>query len=208
MVINMSCLIKKINALTIMELIVSTMVVGIIMMGVASSDYAIRKQTDLSYNGAQASLKVQGILNHIMNSAFYAIGTAGVDEGIVVGPSGAVANNSFCIRTSKAPDNWVCYTNVAAHLYTCTAAAPANCASTDQDLGEVYKNSYSLNNVNDAIALPFGKNGSVRVLFEKSNTPPNQRILFTATVSVPDSSNSTTGKSTSSNSVSPTQYTF
>ena len=187
------------SGLTLMELIVSTAVVGIIMMGVVSTDSAIRRQTNTSFQNAQASLNPQGILAHIMNSAFNATGTP-ADPGIYIG-TGGLAANTMCFRTAKAPDNWVCYTNLGTNLYTCTGGAQGDCTAANQDLGALFNTG--------ATGAAWGTaNSSLTANFVMDNTVGSQQILFTVSINVPDPSNRVTGMKTATASVSPPTYTF
>ena len=142
------------RAITLTELLISTTVVGIIMLGVISSDYAIRKQSDNASAGALAALNGQGMLKHIIDNAGKAVG----DKSL---PGINYPNDKawFCIRQdiNKTPidfadDAWICYTVVTGNLYNCAkqppAASPSACADTDTLLGQVQgiDPSFSLNN--------------------------------------------------------------
>jgi|GEM_PF-4341903 len=158
------------RGVTFTELIIATAVVGIIMIGVVSSDYAIRKQSDSAFNSNLSGLNAQGMLTHVLNSAQLATGM-NIDKGILIGAAGVGDAGSFCVRTVFSPANWVCYTSSAGRLYTCTKAAivaGVQCSAATTNLGAI--------------------NGTVTPTFTLSNTAGSQQLIFTVTLTVNDSS--------------------
>ncbi len=121
-----------------MELIITTTVVAIVMLGVMSADYAIRSSADSSAKSTKAVLEGEALNAHIIQNAIKMTGTRS-DPGFVFGLPG----NSFCLRTDMAP-SWVCYTTTAAVLYTCIKAdnVPSTaCSAADTgyaSLGQVF----------------------------------------------------------------------
>lgn len=161
--------------LTLAELVISTAVVGIIMVGVMSSDYAIRKHSDYAMQSSAATIKGQSIIAHVMNKAFMATGDQ-ADPGFIV-----IDADSFCIRSGAS---FTCYTRTGGSLFTCNLGGVDECELGDpgyENLGEV---------------------SSIAPQVSFDNSVGSQSMIFTFTVGVPDSS-SPGGIKTSSSSVSP-----
>lgn len=202
------------SGLTILELILATAVVGIVMLGVVSSDYAIRRQNDTLMQSSQAAIFAQSMLTPIMNSAFQAKGSNALDRGVAIGAASGmgIADNTFCLRVQHVPadpaDKWDCYSNVAGgSLYQCKGVAvPANCGAGNTKLGDLFNDANSETNISGA--PPAGKNRSLTVSFIVDNTPGAQQIAFTASVVVRDNSVPVTNKKTVVGTVNPPQYTF
>ena len=172
------------KALTLTELIMASAVVGIVMMGVVSSDYAIRKHSDAAFNGAILSVNTQGILNHITNNAYQANGSTG-NPGIVIGTGGnGVSVNTFAIRINSVGPVWICYTLTGGHLYTCSRTAAGSCSSGDTNLGIVQ---------------------SIAPNFTTNNVAGSVQMVFTVTVTSVDSAGNS--KTVSAN-VSPPGYSM
>ena len=200
------------NALTLTELLMTTAIVGIIMLGVVSVDYALRKQNRSSYGSLLSLLGAQSIAQRVITEATKAVGTS-ADPGIVVGsqtggpgPVRITDVNTFCIRRDmkNTPTSWVCYwrsTTLAdtvtgmVNFYTCTKSLPAGsvigqgCSSADTNLGPVVK-----------VVASFDK-------FVSTTTPGLQKLLFTVTVTVTDRSSKESIRSVTA-SVSPLAQTI
>lgn len=170
------------RGITLVELLIAATVVGVIMMGVVSADYALRKQTQGSFTSAQSGLNAQVIVTHIINNAFLATGS-NADQGIRIPATAAAADkSSFCIRTDDpaAPATpWVCYSILGAteHVYTCAKAAPTRCAAADTDLGQV-SGPTDVTQAGAGVYTQFILDGAVG----------SQQLLFTVKVTVPDTS--------------------
>lgn len=175
------------SGLTLMELLISIIIVGVIMMGVVSSDYAIRKHSDSATNSASASINLQGYVAHILNNASLAIGNA-ADKGILIGAEIADVN-SFCIRIASTP-TWRCYTGLGAgSLYTCTKAAAGTCTAVDTGYTSL------------------GTVSSVVPTFTLNSAVGTSQVVFGVTVTVADTSTST-GTRSLSGSLSPSAYSY
>ena len=153
------------RGITLTELIVATAIVGIVMLGVMSADYALRKQHNTVFNRTDAVLRARGIMAHIMRNANNAYGSPS-DPGIVKDLPGG----TFCIRTKTTPSvvTWVCYSKAGGNEVTCNK--PPSTACDPGDAG------YSI----------LGPVVSVTPAFAPSNTPGNQNNTFTVTVIVAD----------------------
>ena len=172
------------RALTLTELLIATAVVGIIMMGVMSADYAIRKQSVTASSSASANLYAQSIVTNIINNAYKATGSI-TDKGILIdtslGGPDTVAAGSFCARTDTVPD-WVCYTVIPAlngNLYTCPKSpTPGACALSDKNLGKIISVTpqFTLVGAVGSQQLTF----TVTLTVEDQSLPSHQRSLTTS----------------------------
>ncbi len=164
------------------ELLIATAVISIIMLGIVSADYAMQKFYKTSSTGAVSGFNTIAMINNIYSVAFGAVGTA-ADLGIKVDPSifdssggGAstvIGNQTFCIRTAQGPDSWECYTKVAGtpdNLYRCTKAAAGVCTNTDTYVAPI---------------------NSMTAKFVPNSAVSSQRLVFTFTLTVPDTDTTT-----------------
>ncbi len=141
--------IKKSSGLTLTELIISTIIVGIMMVGITSMDVAFRRSQMGTSRKALLSMRASVIMLEISKDAQLATGdqsSMGVDTSVP---------DTLCIRRedpSRPPplvtpgdytdDDWACYTHLGNHLYKCMSihpAGPVNCTggAADEDLGAV-----------------------------------------------------------------------
>lgn len=169
------------NAITLSELLIATVIVGIIMLGVVSADFAIQKFYKDSSTGAVTGFNTIAMINNINNAAFNAVGsiTPVADKGILIDTSitgglDSVAANTFCFRTTQNPP-WQCYSGLldasnVLNLYSCSKNSASSCATTDTKLAPIT---------------------SVQASFTVVTTAGSQRCLFTVTLQVPDTNNTT-----------------
>ncbi len=160
--------------MTLTELIIATAIIGIVMVGVVSADFAIHKQGKSSTSDTVSGITAILILKHMMENARLARGNS-IDKGILNGTAdGMPDDNSFCIRTEKASEPaWSCYSIIhngavppQRFIYTCLKASAAACVNTDENLGEV---------------------SSVTLAYTSNSTPGAQTMYFNITLNVPDS---------------------
>ncbi len=130
------------RAITLTELLISTIIIGIIMMGVVSSDSAVRKNAQNQNASTLLTLHTRALVNVIINNASLMSGYKN-DQGY------SPTVNGFCVRqdiniNTKAPNNtptdysddqWACYTAIAFNLRGCFKAAPDSCLSSDTLVG-------------------------------------------------------------------------
>lgn len=132
------------RAMTLTELLISTIIIGIIMIGVVSSDSAVRKNAQNQNASTLLTLNTRAIVNAIINNAFLICGYKN-DQGY------SPTANGFCFRqdvdiitrapnitpTDYSDDQWMCYTVLASNLRSCAKAAPGSCLSSDTLVGAV-----------------------------------------------------------------------
>jgi Tfp pilus assembly major pilin PilA len=169
------------HGITLTELVVATFVIAIIMIAVVSADYAIRKRNVSAFQNTSSGLVGQILLHHIMTSAFQAVGSTvnPADSGILIGTAGTGDAGTFCIRTVKSPDTWICYSMINANpatLYTCSRAAAGQCVGTDTGYSALGKVDVSVS------ADVTNANAGVYTLFTANSTLGSQQMVFTVTV--------------------------
>ena len=186
------------RGLTLTELLVTSMIVGMIMLGVVTADLAVRQAEQGSSRGALTSMRLSSMMTHITRNAYLAVGNStnlgiiisavqGVD--LITDPSNNV--NYICIRQdiSNSPDDfsndqWVCYTRITnagvTNLYTCTKpppAVPSNCTNADTNLGQITSDSFG-NSITSAAALI----DPLRPKFVIDDTVGSQSMYFEITL--------------------------
>lgn len=170
------------RGITLPELLIATVIIGIIMLGVVSADYAIQKFYTDSSKGAVSGFNTIALINHITAVAREAQGsfTNPADKGILIDTSitgglDTVAVNTLCIRfTETGPNNWQCYSRLTAgdgfnYLYTCKNNGSI-CATTDEQLARV---------------------NTIEASFASNTNTNTQSCLFTLRLQVPDTDSTT-----------------
>ena len=147
---------KKINfkAFTLVELLVASGVVGIVMLGVISSNMAMQRDTiDFTKNYSLIQ-NTNNTLNHILNSASLMVGSPS-DVGFAYKTLGTFSigiddlghpvyalltgdNNTFCFNQNDPPTykTWVCYTYDpnSYNIYWCKSTNTNTCTGTNGSL--------------------------------------------------------------------------
>ena len=128
------------RAMTLTELLVSTIIIGIIMIGVVSSDSAVRKNAQNQNASTLLTLNTRAVVNAIINNASLISGYKN-DQGY------SPTANGFCFRqdingtpVDYSDDQWMCYTVLASNLRNCVktaASGPGSCLSSDKLVGAV-----------------------------------------------------------------------
>ncbi len=172
------------RAMTLTELLISTIIIGIIMIGVVSSDSAVRKNAQNQNASTLLTLNTRAIVNVIINNAALISGYKN-DEGYSVTPNG------FCFRqdingtpVDYTDDQWMCYTVVASALRSCVKAAAGSCLSSDTLVGAVV----SVTPAFDAAADVFSVTIVNRADPAKSKSISNPEVTVSARTSPPGQS--------------------
>lgn len=133
------------NGLTLAELFVSTVIIGIIMMGVVSVDFALRSTEQQQSRSSIVSIRTSAVLEDIVKTASQAYGDA-ASQCIQLGNITTNSTNYICVyRDYGSPsdysdDNWQCYTRIGTDIHKCTrslGSGKGNCLSTDLKIGTV-----------------------------------------------------------------------
>jgi prepilin-type N-terminal cleavage/methylation domain-containing protein len=133
------------NGLTLAELLVTTMIIGVIMIGMVSVDYAIRTNDQEQSRSSIATLRTSATLQDIVATATQASGDAAT-RCVQMANLTTDATNYICIyRDFGTPsvftdDSWTCYTRHVNNLHKCTrtiVSGKGTCATTDPIVGTV-----------------------------------------------------------------------
>ncbi len=139
------------RGLTLAELLVTTMIVGVIMIGMVSVDYAIRSNDQQQSRAALATLRTAATLQDIVATATQAFGDMST-RCVQMANLTTDATNYICIyRDFGTPvdysdDSWQCYTRHVNNLHKCTrtlASGKGACANTSPIVGTVTIDTFS-----------------------------------------------------------------
>lgn len=103
---------KKKNGITLTELLVASVLVGIVMLGVASFSVSIKQFQNSTNKSTITEMKTKAAMARITKDAYLAVGDE-TDRGIVAYSAGQ--NLSICFRhdtnnpSSYTDDAWKCY---------------------------------------------------------------------------------------------------
>lgn len=133
------------NGLTLAELFVSTTIIGIIMMGMVSVDFALRSTEQQQSRSSITNLRTAAVLEDIVQTASQAYGDA-ASRCIQIGNITTNSTNYICVyRDYGTPvdftdDNWQCYTRIGTDIHKCTrtlADDKGSCLAGDPIIGTV-----------------------------------------------------------------------
>lgn len=148
------------HGLTLVELLISTSIVGIIMLGVVSVDSAFRTNEQQQTRGALVSLRTSAVLADITNNARQATGDAtnlciqlAADMTVdltnficVYRDIDSVTGSANLTPSDFTDDSWVCYTRRGTNMHKCrmaAAAGPLACTAGDPVIGTVTTDTYA-----------------------------------------------------------------
>ena len=100
------------NGLTFTELLVASILIGIVMIGIASFSFVVKQIQGATNRSALLSMRLGGAINYIRRDALLAVGDSS-SRGIRTSSTGQ--DRSICFRhdtnnpVSYADDTWVCY---------------------------------------------------------------------------------------------------
>lgn len=139
---------RNTSAMTLMELLVATALVGIVLVSTLSVDYTIHSMRKTTGDSATVAMATSATMIELTSNIQKAVGDA-QDLGIVLDSS--VPPKWFCARqdTDNNPedytnDNWTCYWKPTGssdpNIYTCTknvslGQTPGACTTTDRIVG-------------------------------------------------------------------------
>ena len=133
------------DGLTLAELLITTTIVGVIMIGMVSVDFAIRSNDQQQSRLSVATLRTTATIQDIVATARQAFGDA-TSRCIQTANLTTNATNYICIyRDWGTPadytdDSWQCYTRHSNNLHKCIrtlASDKGACANTDPIVGTV-----------------------------------------------------------------------
>ncbi len=142
------------RGMTLTELMVSVILVGLIMLGIASVDFATKQSQQTTTRSGLVAMQTGAMMLDIVKNVSMATGTfsnPGIRSSQVPTSHPCYAPLlDLCVRrdinssgvnnntpTDFSDDNWVCYRRVAINnsLYTCIRAGFGECLATDRYLG-------------------------------------------------------------------------
>jgi prepilin-type N-terminal cleavage/methylation domain-containing protein len=174
------------KGLSLVELLITTSIVGMIMAGIVSVDYAVRTSERQQSRTALVGLRTSAAMTDITKEASQAIGDA-TTQCIRIGNITTDNSNYICIYQSATPtgvadDFWICYTRRGTDLHKCefdvpTTPNPTNCtgAGTDRIISTVTTDTF------DAPNTPFVFNDRTTSSFYFQITLTNRFDPTTAT---------------------------
>ncbi len=128
------------TGLTLTELVIASILVGIVSLGIFSVDYALRGSRAAASDDSILAMKTWATMEHITKNAKLAVGD--INSPGIIASSGS---NYLCFRqdTSSTPndytdDVWRCYSKFSNNIHTCTktsAAGASACSSADEIIG-------------------------------------------------------------------------
>ena len=139
----MTCMKNKLcdyKGMTLTEVLVAAMLVGIVMMGAISVDYAIRNSRKSASQDTTLSMRTQATMLRISRDANMAVGDSS-SKGI------DTSAGALCIRkelggniNSYSDDEWVCYWQNGTNIHRCSknialGGVPGPCIATDPIVG-------------------------------------------------------------------------
>ena len=139
------------RGLTLAELLVTTMIIGVVMIGMVSVDYAIRTDEQQQSRTSIATLRTQATIQDIVATATQASGDM-ITQCVQLANLTTDTTNYICFyRDFGTPsdftdDSWQCYTRHTNNLHKCTrtlAQGKGACVNTDPIVGTVTMDTFN-----------------------------------------------------------------
>lgn len=133
------------QGLTLAELLITTIIIGVVMVGMVSVDFAIRSNDQQQSRTSIATLRTSATLQEIVSTISQGFGDA-ASRCVQIGSITADSTNYICIyRDFGTPadysdDVWHCFTRHGTNLHKCTrtlADGKGSCVNTDPIIGTV-----------------------------------------------------------------------
>ncbi len=127
------------------ELLITTIIIGVVMVGMVSVDYALRSNEQQQSRTSIMTLRTSATLQSIVVTASQGYGDV-ASRCIQIGNITTDATNYICVyRDFGTPsdftdDSWQCFTRYSTNVHRCTrtlAAGQGSCANTDPIIGTV-----------------------------------------------------------------------
>jgi hypothetical protein len=168
---------RRIPAVTLVELIISTLIVSMVVAGVFASEYALRRMSEKGAGDVQINIQVKTIAELIRSTVKIVHGDPS-DIGIDVD----IANKTLCFRHDVdtgsgftpgdyTDDDWTCYTQIGTDVYLCELGAEAPCTNADMLIGSLVSDQFG----GHALMAPTVTNDTVNQVFSFSMTLVGRR---------------------------------
>lgn len=139
------------KGLTLAELLVTGMIIGVIMIGMVSVDHAIRTQELQQSRASITAIRTSAVLHDIVATATQAYGDV-TTRCIQMANLTTDATNYICVYrdfgtpSDYSDDSWQCYTRHANNIHKCTRTLVSGkgvCLNTDPIIGTVTIDSFN-----------------------------------------------------------------
>ena len=147
--------IKK-SAVTIAELIISTLIVSMVVVGVFSADYALRRMGESGARDVTVNIQTRSVAESVRDSVRKVLGAlvqplTSDETGIDI----STATKTICFRhdvqdgtgqftpANNADDNWTCYTQIGTVVHRCEQLVAAACVAADPSVGSLVSDQFT-----------------------------------------------------------------
>ena len=110
---------SKRKGITLTELLVASILIGIVMVGVIAVSFAIKKMQETTNKSALLAMRATAVITHMTKNVALAVGYQD-DPGIVVGERWVSIRQEQGESGNFTDDLWVIYYYSAHNLYFCT----------------------------------------------------------------------------------------
>lgn len=155
--------------MTLTELLVATAMVGVIIVGVMSADYAIRRMQNTSSSDYYLTARASSVMLHLTRDALRAVGDAG-DQGIEYDDTGAERGICFRYDDQNTPEDysdvlWNCYNHDASlDLYRSPGLAAADFTTYTDFVLPLCPEAYNGHVAGDFFEVHLGGGGQIEAI--------------------------------------------
>ena len=147
------------RAVTLVELIISSLIVSMVVAGVFSAEYALRRMNETGAKDATLNIQAQSVAESVR-------ATVRTLHGDISAASNGFYFNqptkTFCFRhdvlsagqytpENYADDDWTCYTQIGVKVYSCERSPASACPNTAFLVGELVSDQFT-----NAVILALG----------------------------------------------------
>jgi len=164
--------VRTVNAITLIELLIAAILIGIVMLGAVSVDFAIRRGRQGMVQGNKIAMELEASMLQMTRDAMISTGDASspTNSGIDYDDTGPIQNICFRYDADNDPntyggDEWTCYSRVASQyeILRCTAqnfplGADGTCPGGSQVMHENAVDFFAINSnttTNDIESISF-----------------------------------------------------
>ncbi len=132
------------RAFTLVELILAAVIVSIVVAGVFSAEYALRRMNESGAKDVNVNIQVKSIAEAVrgtMRTLHGDLTGACSNHGIYANDS---SDNTVCFRHDfgstpgvYTDDKWTCYTLVGTSMYTCEKDSATPCSNANTFVGQL-----------------------------------------------------------------------
>jgi len=138
----------KFSAVTLVELIVSTLIVSMVVAGVFSAESPLRRTNENGAGDVQTIVQTKALADGV-RAALKNLHGDPANHGItILDPIGT--NKTICFRHDNSitpnlytDDNHTCFTQIGTNVYRCEQLPPSACANTDLLVGALVADQFT-----------------------------------------------------------------